>query len=484
MSPRASAIFLTVTGAIVGAMVAPAHARISVIYDEHGASSLLTAQQPDGQPGVSPADGFLQQSPAKPVLPVEAQALKVHVFGGTADTPSIRGLPSGAIARLLLGRVDASPSGTVFIEEFVGGMGPDLARRIGAAFELLTAQPHPGGGTYADRVHVYVSGLPQYMLREPERWSGAWQAMSLAGGVWLETFSRERRPWTSAEWLTVPRAMTEMLLRHGGSVDRIHLLLTEAPQDKQWTMARTGAACQLLANGPGAYRVHATAPAWVSEFRATFGRVPATPGPASVACHPTPRLTGKPMKRLVRAMRMADPGPMPTQLEQAPRQLAIGGRARVAVSASTLMRRTARLLDMTPRQVQRIARPRIVLSGTGFDQWIPLRRGKWTTTQVPIPKDGVVAARLELDGPRLVRALAKKPVDVLASIDAAGGAPTTRRAVALQPNRWTISVPLAPLRTAALPQARPPRPAVFRQRERTLPDNKRGLSAAVLVGEL
>lgn len=175
--------------------------------------------------------------------------------------------------------------------------------RLSAAMELLAGRPHPEGGTYADRVHLYIAPAfstsiaagrgPHHHLGndgKPHRatWRGVMPALARAGGVWLEMYHHSRargiHTMSAREWRTVPRAMSGYARRFGADVSRMHLLMSAAgtrpagargcgsPMDCQWAMAsRTRAGAALLANGPGAYRLGAEASAWRIAYNRAFG---------------------------------------------------------------------------------------------------------------------------------------------------------------------------------------------------------------------
>lgn len=170
--------------------------------------------------------------------------------------------------------------------------------RLSQALRLL-AVPSPHGGTYAERVHLYIApafsssiaagrGPHRHLGRDgkPHRatWRGVMPAVGLAGGVWIEMYhhssGRGAYPFTAAEWSSVPSAFGAYHRRFGGDRERLHLVFTGAdarpkgaaracgaPMPCQWRLARgTAAGRALLANGPGAYRLGAQARSWLAEL--------------------------------------------------------------------------------------------------------------------------------------------------------------------------------------------------------------------------
>jgi hypothetical protein len=171
--------------------------------------------------------------------------------------------------------------------------------RLSAALAILAGMPHAGGGSYADRVHVYVA--PAFVTsialgRGPHRhlgndgkphraaWRGVMPALASAGGVWLEMYHYTRAggltSLTAREWRVAPGAFARYHARFGGDGARLHMLMSQAPARPpgaaascgepmacQWRLAEsTGAGRSMLANGPGAYRLGSQAGEWRAEF--------------------------------------------------------------------------------------------------------------------------------------------------------------------------------------------------------------------------
>lgn len=164
--------------------------------------------------------------------------------------------------------------------------------KLSAAMALLAARPYPGGGSYADRVHIYVA--PAFSTgiaagRGPDRnlgadgkphrasWRGVMPALARAGGVWVEMYHSSRAGLTSmtaAEWRSVPQGFGSYAARFGVDGHRLHMIIAGAPMPAgadgcgdamacQWQLAAaTPAGAAMLANGPGAYRLGHQAAAW------------------------------------------------------------------------------------------------------------------------------------------------------------------------------------------------------------------------------
>lgn len=174
--------------------------------------------------------------------------------------------------------------------------------RLSLAMELLSQRPHPLGGSYADRVHLYIAPAFATSIsagRGPHRhlgndgkphratWRGVMPALALAGGVWIEMYHSSPgagiTTMTAPEWRTVPLRFGSYAARFGADLSRFHLLMTAdaaapagssgcgAPMECQWRLAEsTPAGAAMLANGPGAYRVGIQAGDWRAQFNRVF----------------------------------------------------------------------------------------------------------------------------------------------------------------------------------------------------------------------
>ncbi len=435
-----------IAASIMALTAAAGEARMSVVYDTSYDTRLLAGIQPDGSPGLGPSDGFLQQQPAAAVLPASAQAWKVQGRASTSTTPGLSGRDAPGIARLLTDRIRRSGSHTVFIDEIASNMGRDTARALADALDTLRATPSPWGGSYADRVHLYVPA-PSFLLRDPAGWDGAWRSMALAGGVWLQTYRSPvpTTPWQAPEWLTWPRAVAERVVAKGGSTDRLHLLMSSSPdQAAQWQSARTGAACAWLANGPGAYRLDGSVPQWVAAFRATFGAGPAPEGPSPVACAPAPVPDTARSRTLASVLAWGSPDAPPRPAPTTPRQLVIGATSALRIVTGSDPAGVAAALGIPISLLWSVGRPRLVVRGPGFSRVITLARRTAVTMQVRPTGPGPMGVSIVLDGAALTRTWAGGDIDVLAALDAGGGATAVRQAVAVDPRGWSLAIPVGP----------------------------------------
>ena len=116
------------------------------------------------------------------------------------------------------------------------------------AMRRLAGTPSPWGGSYASRIHFYLApgvstaiaagGGPVHnrgadgKVKGPD-YSSVIDALSLAGGVWLEMYhyptrGSARTPFTSTEWRTVPTAVAGFMAESGGDpLQSLHFVMTE-----------------------------------------------------------------------------------------------------------------------------------------------------------------------------------------------------------------------------------------------------------------
>lgn len=177
-----------------------------------------------------------------------------------------------------------------------------LAARFSAAMRILEV-PSPYGGTYASRVHLFIAPAmttsiakgqgPNHNLGRDGKphfttWRAVMPGVALAGGVWLEMYhgvagSTQTTPMTRAEWMRVAPDFLDLLSRAGGEVGQMHFLFTDAGMPKgapagcgspmacSWALAGwTPVNQQVLANGPGTYRVGAAAGEWLAQYNLRF----------------------------------------------------------------------------------------------------------------------------------------------------------------------------------------------------------------------
>jgi hypothetical protein len=440
--------------ALLFAGAGPAAARMSVVYDVVDSVRALTGVQPDGSPGLGAGDGLVQQQPATAVLAADRQAGKVSGGAGSALTPSIIGLDGRALADLLIARVDASGAGLAFVDELGHGdtFAGDGAVPLDEALAILQATPRPGGGTYADRVHMYA--FMEGAIADPAGWAPFWRALSRSAGLWIEAYSG-RTQWAPEQWLAWPRAIADRLAALGMPRERVHVIVRGAGQDAVWRHMRTGAACALLANGPGAYRIEDQA-GFVREFRATFGTAPAPAGPSPVACAPAPVLAPPVADALAGVLDLARTGATPPAGGLVVRETPAGVSVEAALGPDPLG--LAARLGAEPAPFWAAARARIAVRAAAAPVLVPLAPDGSAATG-PLPAGtGPVAVSLVLDG-AAVRGALGPPADLALSLaphaPRLGGTPD---ALIARPLTWELTVPLAPAPAAGPGPAAGPAP--------------------------
>jgi hypothetical protein len=443
------------SSAVVLALVATvgwaqrAEGRMTVIYDIPTSVATLTAVQADGSPGLTVADGLFQQV-AGP-LPADRQLGSITGGVGTTATPSVRDLSAPAIASLIRGVVDLAGARIAFIDigpDF-NGSGPDGVN-LGAAMQQLAATPFATGGSYADRVQMYIS--PFAPIADPENWAPFWHAMSLTGGVWIEAY-HGRVQWSPEHWLAWPRVVRDGLIARGLDTARIHMIVRGADQAATWANLRVGVACELLANGPGGYRIEDHL-GFVREFRATFGTAPAPAGPSPVACAPTPVLPEPRASQLAEVLALDGVGAPIAGASLLPRSLRTGKLATLKVSLGPDPLGLAARIGADRGRFWAAAQGRLTVRGAGINASTPLLVDGSATLAVTPTADGAIALGLIVDGAAIRQAIGA-PVDLAVSLAPYRTRiePVLRRVIA-QPTTWQLTIPLT-VRLASGPA--PPR---------------------------
>lgn len=183
------------------------------------------------------------------------------------------------------------------------------AARLRAAMRELWTMPHPGGGTYAQRVHLYVApgvstsiaagrGFDRTKGEDGKErfrnFAGLMPVFRRAGGVWLEMYhypkgSRTRQAFSATEWRRVPDTLAAFMRDRadipGAPSPRsvLHFVMTGGPMPGgtcppedgmacQWRAAQSGALnLAILGNGPAAFKITgADAIAYGQQFRGFF----------------------------------------------------------------------------------------------------------------------------------------------------------------------------------------------------------------------
>ena len=426
--------------ALTLALPSAALPRSTILYEVAPGHRALTGPQPGGGAGLGTADGAYQQQPAVRLLPEARQVAKVSGRGGSPSSPTLLGRGAPGMADLLRERIGSFGAGWVSIDELSGEFRGPEGDALGAALTELAAEAGPdGAGTMAERVHVYVPA-PATLVAQGEAYAGAWDALIRAGGVWIETY-RGARAWSDEEWAAWPGLFREEYVRRRGDPTRLHLVLTAGDQARQWARARTGAACELLANGPGAYRVGpAGAAAFVAEFRATFPPGPAPAGPSPVACVPPPAAPAAAVARLAGAARTREAVAARWDVER----LWAGIRSRGVIDLGPDPLGLAGALELDPAAFWSGAGAAVVGVGEGTRTRAPVRADGTARVSMVPGAPGPVSFRLIVPGAAIRTALGTPSADLPGALASAGAPADLVRRMRISPRTWRLEIPLRP----------------------------------------
>jgi len=246
-------ILLALAGPAPAYAAWPPAAPRAIVYDTPAAAAQLQLQLGE--------DGWVQQQPSVRVLAPERQAWKVTTRRATASTPSLQGLSAEQMADLLQSRITRSGGKLVFIDELDDVAVRTLAPPLAGALALLAERRTPDGGSFAERVHVYL-GPPRALLADSA--SPAWDVLARAGGIWLQAYI-STRPYVDAEWAVWPGLVRGELAARGVPDARLRLLLTGAGD---WT--NSARACIWRTGGVGVWRAGEQAPAFAIGWERVF----------------------------------------------------------------------------------------------------------------------------------------------------------------------------------------------------------------------
>ncbi len=412
-------------------------ARMTVVYDVPTSVLALIGTQTDGSLGLGVADGLFQQV-AGP-LPADRKVGALSGGVGSTAVATIRELSGPAIAALMREQVDLAGARMAFID-----LGPDFdsagldGLNLEAAMVEVAATPFPGGGSYADRVHFYVSRVGS--IAEPETYAAFWHAMSLTGGVWLEAYQKQVQ-WTPEYWLAWPRALREGLVARGMDASKIHIIVRGGGQAAVWANWRVGAACDLLGNGPGAYRIEDHL-GFVQEFRATFGTTPAPTGPSPVACTPAPVLPEPRARQLADALTLEGSGVRVPATALSSRLMRTGTTTILKVSLGSDPLGMAARLGADSATFWAAAQGRVTVSGPGIATSNVLLADGTAAVSLTPDAHGPITLRLAIDGAAIRNAIGP-PVDLAITLAPYRSRirPVLNRMIS-QPTSWQLTIPL------------------------------------------
>lgn len=446
---RARLCAMAALGAAAGAALCPAGAGAMVMLYDTAPSVRAIVR---GTNGLSPALHDLhQQQPVRAVLGPRRQAWKVSARGPSRATPGLRGRSAEGMAALLAGRVRRSGARLVFIDEAGVALhrsGEDAAN-LAIALALLRGRTLPGlpaGQTVADRVHIYVQGVPAPLAR-PERWGATWRALALAGGVWWQTYT-SARTWSAAEWATWGPLVQRRLAEAGGDPSRLRWVVRHhgaTTLADQFAEMLDGASCAPVANGIGAWRVGPEAAAFRDLWTAVRdGRMGCTAAPAvppqaatglrsALALGRGAALPGDALTLGAHGIGQVQPGAVP---------LGVPVRLRLDLGPDPLG--IAEGLGADPGWFWSTAGAVLSMRGPGVDRRHPVSWGVPLDTYISPAALGRVELRLIVPGRALRAALGGERADLLGAAESAGGVPARAlaRRLMLSPGGFALSIPL------------------------------------------
>ena len=438
----------------------------------------------------------------------------------TGGALSAEGVTAADIVRLVNERLQRRIYDVVFIDELRPTFAGDGAGALRDAMRVLARQAPIQNGddtatvheNRARQVHIYVPA-PELAASDPAGWEAAWEAMALSGGVWLESYRKRpgnRLVWRPEEWLSYSRIFSSAFAAAGGEPSRLHFLMTSperaaAPpfgaalpgepvtQAEQWTWARTGPACAILANGPGTWRVaadavdksaidaDARAQPFLSQYRAVFGNGPAPAGPADISgsCIPERIPAAERVGAAADALGVAGPVPATVSSDAPLISGAPGGPVRIDLGRDP--GGIAAMLGVDPVDFWFSPRNRPaaqVVMRDAEGQFGVARVGGLGRATIPAftpARGGTATFNLTIPGWKFHAAVADAPIDFAKALEPhrarLGDALVDR--IARRPNEWRLIIPVAATLEIASPGevagSPPPVPTVDAMRLLNLP---------------
>lgn len=419
--PRSAAACLGLLALGAAALPGAAWARMTILEDDAATIRALTADRPDGSPGLRVAVDGLYQTPTVPgVLPATRRLAAV-------DGAALAGRGAAGMAALLADRMTATRSRRVLVDGlgtgFRGPEGDDLA----AALAILSRRGLARG------VHFSVPDAAA-LLTDPSM-TGARAAAARAGGVWMDTGR-----WTPAGWLTWPSEMAYRLATGGSARARAHVSIGAGDQAAIWNRARAGSACAVLANGPAGVRLGASATAFGTQYRWTFPLEQGSKSPAA-GCSAVPTLTAAGARAVDAAARDEDTGlEIPAGGLVTP-PLAVGVPAQVTLQLGPDPLGLAAALGVSSEDFWTAAGASVTARGAGVDLSDRVSGdGSVTLTFTPTEPGGI-ALRLFLPGLFIPRLLGG-PSDVVGPLHAVRADPGLITRIVAGPDTWALDMPL------------------------------------------
>jgi hypothetical protein len=404
-----------------------AHARTTVLDDDPGTVARL----------VTPGPGRLALLPdADDLLEVGTTALAPARRAARVPASALRGRGAAAMAATLREAAESSGARQAWLDDlgpsFAGADGEALASALG----ILAGQTPSWAPDGVNRhVQVYLPS-PGSFLTDPA-WAGARRAAALAGGVWLETY-HGATAWPAAEWTTWPAETARVVGAAGGSAARVHVVIRgSGDQGTTWTRARTGSACQVLLNGPGAVRLGGDADAFVAQFRAVFD----TSGGVRAACLPARTIPNGAAVALDGAAARERTGlAIPAGGLLTP-PLAAGAPAQLVLQLGPDPLGLSAGFNVTSERIWRGAGAQVQVDGPGVHLRVPVEGDGTARMQFTPTGPGGIVMRLILNGAALPRS-GGPDIELVPALRRVGASASFVTRVLADPMGWTLSIPL------------------------------------------
>ena len=430
---------LAIAGFATAGSIGTAAARVTVLDDDADTVARIIGTQPGGAPGLRLEDNLYQVAATPSPLPAVRQATRVSGGAPTTADPSLLGRSPAAMADVLRARIQSAGSHRVFVDDIGGAWEGQDGQNLAEALDILSRErPSWAPQGVSRRVHLYVSS-PGPLLSD-SRWAGARLATVRSGGVWLKTFAGESE-WTGAQWLAWPSEAAEQLAAGGSLRSRVHVVFTgTGGQSAAWALARAGSACEMLGNGPGAYRLGSYAATFVTEYRRAFPNSALFKEPVA-GCVAAPQLSQAGARGLEAAQALEGTGVEipPGGLVTPP--LSAGEPAQLTLQLGADPLGLAGALGVTPERFWTAAQARLEVRGPGVSTDVTIEGDGAARIAFTPAAPGPVTMRVVIGQSAISRALGGEP-DLVPSLHRAGVGGELLARVVADPSGWQLTVPL------------------------------------------
>ncbi len=256
----------------------------------------------------------------------------------------------------------------------------------------------------------------------------------------MKTFSGETE-WDPAQWLAWPAEASAQLSAAGSLRSRVHVVFSgDFRQASAWALARTGSACQTLANGPGGYRLGAGVDEFVAEYRSTLPIKTVSKDPV-VGCTAAPALTAAGAQSLEAAAARETTGLVIPEGGLVTPPLPAGEPAQLTLQLGADPLGLAESLGVSPESFWTAARARLEVRAPGASADVTIEGDGAARIEFTPTAPGPVTMRVIMDQSAFTRALGGEP-EVVAPLRAAGVSGALIRRVVADPSGWVLAIPL------------------------------------------